>query len=150
VTLLQTDAFLIQAVNSLYQEIDQLTQAYEGMQRMAKTKVYNLKALETQVVDLSTVVSWIACQFGRQLSDNSSTMQKAKAEHKFFAVSRENLGLKEQEAALKKSIDLQRSALEKARAVEDGLHAQLVCSALGTILPRIQLIASNSQIKKKS
>lgn len=27
------------------------------MQRMAQTKVYNLKALETQVVDLSTVVS---------------------------------------------------------------------------------------------
>ncbi|GHJ86044.1 hypothetical protein NliqN6_2446 [Naganishia liquefaciens] len=93
------------AVNSLYQEIDQLTQAYEGMQRIAQTKVYNLKALETQVVDLSTV--------------------KAKAEHKFFAVSRENLGLKELEVALKKSIDLQRAALEKARAVEDGLHAQL-------------------------
>ncbi|KAJ9123723.1 hypothetical protein QFC24_003497 [Naganishia onofrii] len=93
------------AVNSLYQEIDQLTQAYEGMQRMAESKIYNLKALETQVVDLTTV--------------------KAKAEHKFFAVSRENLGLKEQEAALKKSLDLQRSALEKAKAVEDSLHAQL-------------------------
>jgi hypothetical protein len=34
--------------------------------------------------------------------------------------------LKEQEAALKKSLDLQRSALEKAKAVEDSLHAQLV------------------------
>ncbi|KAJ9090921.1 hypothetical protein QFC19_009347 [Naganishia cerealis] len=93
------------AVNSLYQEIDQLTQAYEGMRRMAENKIYNLKALETQVVDLTTV--------------------KAKAEHKFFAVSRENLGLKEQEVALKKSLDLQRSALEKAKAVEDSLHAQL-------------------------
>lgn len=69
------------------------------------------------------------------------TTQKAKAEHKFFAVSRENLGLKEQEAALKKSIDLQRSALEKARAVEDGLHAQLVRAPLITILEETQLIA---------
>jgi hypothetical protein len=36
------------------------------------------------------------------------------------------LGLKEQEASLRKSMDLYRSALEKAKAVEDGLHAQLV------------------------
>lgn len=50
----------VQAVNSLYQEIDQLTQAYEGMQRMAESKIYNLKALETQVVDLTTVVSWLS------------------------------------------------------------------------------------------
>jgi hypothetical protein len=50
----------VQAVNSLYQEIDQLTQAYEGMQRMADSKIYNLKALETQVVDLTTVVSWLS------------------------------------------------------------------------------------------
>jgi hypothetical protein len=30
------------------------------MQRMAESKIYNLKALETQVVDLTTVVSWLS------------------------------------------------------------------------------------------
>lgn len=96
---------------------------------MAETKVYNLKALETQVVDLTTVVRpW---QYPKTLYNAHTiiillTLQKAKAEHKFFAVSREVLALKEQEAGLRKGLDLQRSALEKARAVEDALHAQLV------------------------
>jgi hypothetical protein len=75
-----------------------------------RTQVYHLCLESFQVVHLC---------LGDPLHANPKISQKAKAEHKFFAVSRENLGLKELEVALKKSIDLQRAALEKARAVEE-------------------------------
>jgi hypothetical protein len=53
-------------------------------------------------------------------------LQKAKAEHKFFAECRKSNALMEQQAAITKTLEAQRVALDKSRKVEDDLRAQLV------------------------
>lgn len=52
--------------------------------------------------------------------------QKSKAFNKYYDVCREKEGLAADKLATERTIKLQRTALDKAREVENGLHAQLV------------------------
>lgn len=57
---------------TLYSEVENLSKAYEQMERTATKKVYDLKSLENQAMEAMTVVSarcrW--CSLERKLTNN--------------------------------------------------------------------------------
>jgi len=93
------------AQHALYGEVEGLTKAWEGLDQQLKSKIFELRDHETKVV--------------------KAEVEKSKAFNKFYDVCREKEGLAADKAATERTIKLQRTALDKAREVENGLHAQL-------------------------
>ena len=46
---------------TLYSEVENLSKAYEQMERTATKKVYDLRSLENQAMEAMTVVSGMRC-----------------------------------------------------------------------------------------
>lgn len=88
-----------QAETSLYAELDRLSSAWEALDKELKSKVFDLTALEEKVKQISA--------------------EKAKADAKYFSVTKEKNACEQENISLKRTVEKQAKSLEKlAEAVK--------------------------------
>lgn len=116
------------ATMTLYSEVENLSKAYEQMEKMAKKKVADTRALENQALEAMTV--------------------KAKAEHKYFAECRRSSALLDQQQAIHKTLEAQRVALDKSRTVEDELRAQLAAQEKEMSVLKSKFSIASSRVQR--
>ncbi|KAJ7072145.1 hypothetical protein C8F01DRAFT_1243222 [Mycena amicta] len=89
----------------VYSEIDQLSTAWEALERQLKSKVFDLKDLEDRLA--------------------KSGLEKAKSDNKFFAIMREKESAEIERKAQKRNLEKQLQAVERYKETDKLLNAQV-------------------------
>ncbi|KAJ7647129.1 BRE1 E3 ubiquitin ligase-domain-containing protein [Roridomyces roridus] len=90
----------------VFSELDQLSAAWEALDRQVKSKVFELKEMEDRVV--------------------KSGLDKAKSENKFFAAMRDKEAVENERKNLSRNLEKQGKAVERLVESERGLSAQVL------------------------
>lgn len=106
----------------VYSELDQLSAAWEALDRQVKSKVFELKDMEDRVVKSGLDVRHLRLF----LIHNSFVWQKAKSENKFFAAMRDKEAVENERKNLSRNLEKQGKAVERLVESERSLGAQMV------------------------
>ncbi|KAJ7747309.1 BRE1 E3 ubiquitin ligase-domain-containing protein [Mycena metata] len=99
----------LQEKTSVYSELDQLSAAWEALDRQVKSKVFDLKEMEERV--------------------SKSGLDKAKSENKFFAAMRDKEAIENERKTLSRNLEKQGKVVERLVESERNLSGQ-VCKTL--------------------
>ncbi|KAI0645645.1 BRE1-domain-containing protein [Trametes meyenii] len=94
-----------QAESSIYSELDKLSTAWEALDKQVKSKVYDLSALEDRVA--------------------KATVERAKAENKFYAAVRDKDAIEFERKNLVRNLDKAGKALDKLTQSEKHLEGRV-------------------------
>ncbi|KAJ3759134.1 hypothetical protein EV360DRAFT_42489 [Lentinula raphanica] len=107
------DAQHAQAESALYTEIEKLSSAWETLDGQVKNKIFDLSVMEDRLTKV--------------------TVERAKSDNKFYAVSRERDVIDAERKSIMRNMEKQARALELLKESEQRLSGLLVC--IGVFVP---------------